>query len=49
MNTKFKQMLIDLTEQLNFINLEIDESIAKSQKSVELSLIAIDKLKKTIS
>lgn len=46
MNTKFKQMLIDLTEQLNFINLEIDESIAKSQKSVELTLIAIDKLKK---
>ena len=39
-------MLIDLTEQLNFINLEIDESIAKSQKSVELTLIAIDKLKK---
>lgn len=46
MNTKFKQMLIDLTEQLNFINLEIDESIAKSQKSVELTLIAFDKLKK---
>ncbi len=46
MNTKFKQMLIDLTDQLNFINLEIDESIAKSQKSVELTLIAIDKLKK---
>jgi hypothetical protein len=46
MNTKFKQMFVDLTEQLNFINLEIEESIAKSEKSVELTLKAIDKLKK---
>ncbi|MFN7676644.1 RteC domain-containing protein [Flavobacterium sp.] len=46
MSTKFKQMLFELTEQLNFINLEMDDSIAKSEKSLELTLKAIDNLKK---
>jgi RteC protein len=46
MSTKFKQMLFELTEQLNFINLEMDDSIAKSEKSLELTLRAIDNLKK---
>ena len=46
MSTKFKQMLFELTEQLSFINLEMDDSIAKSEKSVELTLKAIDNLKK---
>ena len=41
MSTKFKQMLFELTEQLSFINLEMDDSIAKSEKSVELTLKAI--------
>ena len=39
-------MLFELTEQLSFINLEMDDSIAKSEKSVELTLKAIDNLKK---
>jgi hypothetical protein len=46
MNTNYKQSLFELTEQLSFINLEMDDSIAKSEKSVELSLKAIDNLKK---
>ena len=46
MSTKFKQMLFELTEQLSFINLEMDDSIAKSEKSVELTIKAIDNLKK---
>ena len=46
MSIKFKQMLFELTEQLSFINLEMDDSIAKSEKSVELTLKAIDNLKK---
>lgn len=46
MSTKFKQMLFELTEQLSFINLEMDDPIAKSEKSVELTLKAIDNLKK---
>lgn len=46
MRPKFKQMLFELTEQLNFINLEMDDSIAKSEKSLELTLKAIDNLKK---
>lgn len=46
MSTKFKQMLFELTEQLSFINLEMDDPISKSEKSVELTLKAIDNLKK---
>ena len=40
MSIKFKQMLFELTEQLSFINLELDDSIAKSQKSIEISIKA---------
>jgi hypothetical protein len=46
MNTNYKQLLFELTEQLSFINLEIDNPIAKSEKSVQVSLLTCHKLKK---
>ena len=46
MSIKFKQMLFELTEQLSFINIELDDSIAKSEKSVQVSLLIYNKLKK---
>jgi hypothetical protein len=46
MNNNYKQLLFELTEQLSFINLEIDNPIAKSEKSVEVALLVYDKLKK---
>ena len=46
MSAKFKQMLFDLTEQLSFINLELDDSITKSEKSVEIIFKAFNNLKK---
>ena len=46
MNSKFKQMLFELTEQLSFINLEIDDIISKSEKSVQITLKSIDNLKR---
>ena len=46
MNNNYKQLLFELTEQLSFINLEIDNPIAKSEKSVQVSLLTYNKLKK---
>lgn len=46
MNTNYKQLLFELTEQLSFINLEIENPIAKSEKSVQLALLTCNKLKK---
>ena len=46
MSPKFKQLLFELTEQLNFISLEIDDPITKSEKSLEITLIVISNLKK---
>lgn len=46
MSTKFKEMLFELTEQLSFINLEIDDPIAKSEKSIEITIKVISNLKK---
>ena len=46
MSPKFKQLLFELTEQLNFISLEIDNPITKSEKSLEITLIVISNLKK---
>ena len=46
MSTKYKEMLFELTEQLNFINLEIDDPIAKSEKSIEITIKVISNLKK---
>ena len=46
MNNNYKQLLFELTEQLSFINLEIDNPISKSEKSVQVSLLIYNKLKK---
>ena len=46
MSIKFKQPLFELTEQLSFINLEMDDLITKSVKSIEITLKVINNLKK---
>ncbi|WP_310560702.1 RteC domain-containing protein [Flavobacterium sp.] len=46
MNIKFKQTLFELTEQLSFINLEMDDLITKSVKSIQITLKVIINLKK---
>ncbi len=46
MSTKFKEMLFELTEQLNFINLELDDPIAKSEKSIDITIKVINNVKK---
>ena len=46
MNTKFKQTLFELNEQLNFINLEMDDLVTKSVKSTEITLKVIYNIKK---
>lgn len=46
MSIKFKQTLFELTEQLSFINLEMDDLITKSVKSIEITLKVINNLKK---
>lgn len=49
MNSKINQLLIDLNEQLNFINLEIENIIKRSEKAIEIIAKALDNLKKNIS
>ncbi len=46
MNKKFKEQFVELNEQLNFLNLEIDDPIIRSEKSIEIILKSIKKLKK---
>ena len=46
---KEKKQLSELNEQLNFIDLEIDNSIKKCEKAVEIILISIANLKKNIT
>lgn len=48
MNQKAAKLLSELTEQLNFINLEIDDNIKKCEKAIEIILISITNLKKAI-
>jgi hypothetical protein len=43
---KATKQLSELNEQLNFIDLEIDNSIKKCEKAVEIILISIANLKK---
>lgn len=45
MNQKANNLLSELNEQLNFINLEIDNRIERCEKSIELILFAVQKLK----
>ena len=46
---KATKQLSELNEQLNFIDLEIDNSIKKCEKAVEIILISIKKKKKNIT
>jgi hypothetical protein len=46
---KATKQLSELNEQLNFIDLEIDNSIKKCEKAVEIILISIANLKKNIT
>lgn len=48
MKQKASQILISLSEQLNFIDLEIDNQISKSEKAIEVILTSIANLKKVI-
>jgi hypothetical protein len=45
LNSKITHLLLELNEQLNFIDLEIDNPIKKSEKAIELSVKSKDKLK----
>lgn len=49
MNTKINNLLTELNEQLNFLNLEIDDKIIRSEKAIEIILTSIFNLKKIIS
>lgn len=45
MNPKINQLLTDLNEQLNFINLEIDDTLIRCEKAIEIIIKSIQKLK----
>jgi|GEM_PF-3444848 len=45
---KIEIILQNLTEQLTFIDLDIDDILLKCKKSVEVSVESIQKLKKVI-
>ena len=48
MNPKISKSLIELNEQLNFIDLEIDNPIKKCEKALEVILISFTKLKSLV-
>ena len=48
MNSKINQLLVNLNEQINFIDLEIDNPIQKCEKAIEVILISISNLKKVV-
>jgi hypothetical protein len=45
MKSKTNQLLTDLNEQLNYINLEIDDTLIRCEKAIEIIIKSIDKLK----
>ena len=45
MNSKINQLLSDLNEQLNFIDLEIDDTIKRCEKAIEITIKSVQKLK----
>jgi hypothetical protein len=49
LNPKINPLLSNLLEQLNFIDLEIDNSLLKCEKAIEVILVSISNLKKIIS
>lgn len=48
MSPKINKLITDLNEQLNFINLEIDDVIKRSEKAIEIIVNALNNLKKLI-
>ncbi|ESU18974.1 hypothetical protein FCR2A7T_23810 [Flavobacterium cauense R2A-7] len=48
MNSKASNLIINLNEQLNFIDLEIDNIITKSEKAVDIILKSMTNLKKIV-
>lgn len=49
MNPKVNKLLIDLNEQLNFINLEIDNEIKRCEKAIVISIKAKENLRQLIT
>ena len=45
MNLKINTLLSDLNEQLNFIDIEIDDTINRCEKAIEIIIVSIKKLK----
>ncbi|AIG30305.1 tetracycline regulation of excision, RteC [Flavobacterium psychrophilum] len=45
MNSKINLLLSDLNEQLNFIDLEIDDTLKRCEKAIEIIIKSIQKLK----
>lgn len=48
MRNKLQALLQNLTEQLNFIDLEINDNVMKCEKSIEVITIVIHKVKTLI-
>ena len=48
MNAKYNQLLTELTEQLNFIDLEIDDTLVRCEKAIEITTKSVKKLKNSI-
>ena len=45
MDSKTNQLLADLNEQINFVNLEIDDTLVRCEKAIEIIIKSLDKLK----
>jgi hypothetical protein len=45
MNPKMNLLLTDLNEQLNFINLEIDDTMIRCEKAIKMIMESVEKLK----
>ncbi|WP_452602499.1 RteC domain-containing protein [Pontimicrobium sp. MEBiC06410] len=48
MNQRINNLLIDLNEQLNFVNIEIDDPIEICEQAIGITLKSLEKLKKLI-
>ena len=48
MNAKINEQLHDLTEQLNFIDIEIDNQISQCEEAIEICIKALDNIKKIV-
>lgn len=46
LNSKTTKLLSELNEQLNFVDLEIDNEIKRCEKGIEITIKAIENLKK---